>query len=50
VPQELYTQIRQDAVLLKKGMSNEAAVSFIAFLKGPEASTVIERYGYVLGQ
>jgi molybdate transport system substrate-binding protein len=50
VPQGHYTQIRQDAVLLKKGASNEAAVSFIAFLKGPEARAVIEKYGYVLGE
>lgn len=48
VPQELYTPIRQDAVLLKKGAANPAATGFMAFLKGPEASATIERYGYVL--
>src|SRR6266700_1837522 len=48
VPQELYTPIRQDAVLLKTGASNEAATGFIAFLKGPEARAIIEKYGYVL--
>jgi hypothetical protein len=37
VPQTLYTPILQDAVLLKKGASNEAATAFITFLKGPEA-------------
>jgi molybdate transport system substrate-binding protein len=46
VPQELYNPIRQDAVLLKSG--NEAASAFIAFLKGPEARAIIEKYGYVL--
>ena len=48
VPQTLYKQIRQDAVLLKKGASNEAATSFMSFLKGPEARAVIEKYGYVI--
>ena len=49
VPQNLYKPIRQDAVLLKKGTGSEAAVAFMVFLKGPEARTIIERYGYVLG-
>jgi molybdate transport system substrate-binding protein len=48
VPQALYTPIRQDAVLLKKGASNEAAKAFLAFLKGPEARTIIEKYGYAI--
>jgi molybdate transport system substrate-binding protein len=48
VPQELYSPIRQDAVLLKNGISNEAAVGFIAFLRGPEARAIIEKYGYAL--
>lgn len=49
VPQALYTPIRQDAVLLKKGESNEAAKAFLAFLKGPQARAVIEKYGYAMG-
>ena len=48
VPQELYTPIRQDAVLLKSGAETEAAHAFIDFLKGPEARAIIKRYGYVL--
>jgi len=48
VPQELYSPIRQDAVLLKSGASNEAASGFIAFLRGPEARAIITKYGYVL--
>jgi len=48
VPQALYNPIRQDAVLLKTGAGNEAASAFIAFLKGPEARVIIEKYGYVL--
>ena len=48
VPQELYPPIRQDAVLLNGGAGNEAAVTFIAFLRSPDARRIIERYGYVL--
>lgn len=49
VPQALYTPIRQDAVLLKKGAANEAATAFLSFLKGPEARAIIARYGYEPG-
>ena len=48
IPQELYSPIRQDAVLLKSGAANEAATGFIAFLRSPEARRIIEKYGYVL--
>ncbi|WP_294534711.1 molybdate ABC transporter substrate-binding protein [uncultured Rhodoblastus sp.] len=48
VPEKLHASIRQDAVLLKKGADNEASKAFLAFLKGPEARGVIERYGYGL--
>ena len=50
VPQKLYTPILQDAVLLKKGASNEAATAFMTFLKGPEARAIIEKYGYEVGE
>ncbi len=46
VAPSLYTPIRQDAVLLKNAAGNDAARAFIAFLKGPEALAVIEKYGY----
>ena len=46
VPQHLYTPIRQDAILLKRGERNEAAIAFLAFLKGPEARAIIGRHGY----
>ena len=48
VPASLYDPILQDAVLLKKGEGEEAARAFLAFLKGPEALKVIEKYGYGL--
>ena len=47
-PQSLYSPIRQDAVLLKTGADDEASKAFIAFLRGPEARAIIERYGYAL--
>jgi molybdate transport system substrate-binding protein len=46
VPQELYSPIRQDAVLLKSGAMNEAATGFIAFLRSPEARVIVGKYGY----
>lgn len=48
VPQTLYSPIRQDAVLLKKGENDEASKSFLEFLKGLEARAVIETFGYGL--
>ena len=48
VPQNLYSPIRQDAVLLKRGANDEASIAFLEFLKGPEARTVIEIFGYAL--
>jgi molybdate transport system substrate-binding protein len=50
VPQSLYRPIRQDAVLLDKGKASDAARAFLAFLKGPEARAVIERYGYEIAK
>ena len=48
VPATLYTPIRQDAVLLKTGASNATAKALLAFLKGPQARAVIEKFGYGL--
>lgn len=50
VPQNLFTPILQDAVLLKKGVGNDAATAFMTFLKGPESRAVIEKYGYGLAR
>ncbi|EJW09748.1 Molybdenum ABC transporter, periplasmic molybdenum-binding protein ModA [Rhodovulum sp. PH10] len=46
VPQSFYQPIKQDAVLLKKAANDEAATAFVAFLKGPEAHAIIEKFGY----
>ena len=46
VPQKLYSEIKQDAVLLKTGEKNEAAKAFLAFLKGSVAKEIIKKFGY----
>jgi molybdate transport system substrate-binding protein len=46
VPGNLYTPIKQDAVLLKKGADDDAAKAFIAFLHGPEAAAIEAKFGY----
>lgn len=46
VPPSLYGEIRQDAVLLKTGEKNPAAVALLAYLKSPAAKTVIQSWGY----
>ncbi|MEN3791551.1 molybdate ABC transporter substrate-binding protein [Fulvimarina sp. MAC3] len=46
VPTDLYSPVRQDAVLLMQGEKNEAAISFLAFLKGSAARSIIRRFGY----
>lgn len=46
VPQELYTPIRQDAILLKRGSKNAAATAFLDFLRTDAARAVIESFGY----
>ncbi len=46
VPSDLYTPIRQNAVLLNTGKDSVAAKAFIDFLKGSEAAAIIRKYGY----
>jgi len=46
VPQALFDEIRQDAVLLKAGASNPAARALLNYLKTPAARAVIDAYGY----
>jgi molybdate transport system substrate-binding protein len=46
IPQRLYSPIRQDVVLLKKGSLSDVARAFVDFLKNPETMMVIEKYGY----
>lgn len=46
VPDEWYTPIRQDAVLLEAGRGDPVARSFVEFLKGETARAVIVAHGY----
>ena len=48
VPQHLYDPLLQQAVLLMYGRQNEAAKAFLDYVKGPEARTIIEGFGYRL--
>ena len=46
IPGNLFSPIRQDAILLKAGAGNEAARSFLDVLRSAEARRIIERHGY----
>ena len=46
VPQSLYGEIRQDAVLLTAGEKNPAALALLAYLTGDAAKRVIQAFGY----
>lgn len=46
VPPGLYRPIEQDAVLLKPGAGNPAAVAFLAFVGGEQAQAIIRSHGY----
>jgi molybdate transport system substrate-binding protein len=48
VPSSLHAPIRQDAVLLTKGSSSQAATALLAFLKGEKAKSIIRSHGYEL--
>ncbi|HEY0968321.1 MAG TPA: molybdate ABC transporter substrate-binding protein [Opitutaceae bacterium] len=46
VPASLYTPLDQGAVITKRGAANPAAARYLAFLRGPEARKILERFGY----
>lgn len=48
VTPELYPPIRQDAVVLAKGMGKKAPAQLLDYLKGAKARAVILAYGYSL--
>lgn len=45
-PQEAYTPIRQDAVLLERAAENDAAKAFVIYLQSGDAQDLIEQSGY----
>ena len=48
VPADLYSPIRQDAVILNKGKDSAVAKALVKYLKGEQAAVVIKSYGYDL--
>jgi molybdate transport system substrate-binding protein len=48
VPAELHGEIKQDAVLLKKGADQPAAQALMEYLRSDQARAVIKAYGYGL--
>jgi molybdate transport system substrate-binding protein len=47
IPPDHYPSMEQAVVLLKSSPNKQAAVSFLAFLKTPQARATFERYGYL---
>ncbi|PTV94555.1 molybdate transport system substrate-binding protein [Rhodobacter aestuarii] len=50
VPADLYSPIKQDAVLLTPGANDPAAQAFLDFLKTEAATAIIVKYGYETGE
>jgi molybdate transport system substrate-binding protein len=48
VPAALHPPIRQDAILLKHGADNAAAIGFLVYLKTAQARAIITQFGYTL--
>ena len=48
VPTNLYDPLRQQAVLLVNGQTNEAATALLDYVQGEKSRTIIERFGYGL--
>ena len=48
VPRRLHAPIIQDAVLLKRGLDNPAAVEWLRLLRSDKVKTLIRGYGYAI--
>ena len=48
VPQNLYTPLKQDAVLLPVGKNNAAALALMKYMRTDRAQAIIRAYGYTL--
>lgn len=46
VPQDMFLPIRQDAVLLRAGEANRAAIAFMEYLRSERAKAIINSFGY----
>ena len=48
IPDDLYNPVRQDAVLLRRGANNQAAIAFLKFIRSEAGRAIIESFGYQL--
>ena len=48
IPAKLYSPIKQDAILLQKGLKKKVAEEFLEFLKSKPAREIIQSFGYDL--
>ncbi len=48
VPRRVYRGVEHQAILLKQGEKNQAALDFMLYLKSPFAQEILESYGYNL--
>jgi len=46
IPADEYPPIEQACVLLKSSTKQEAARRFLSYIQGPEASKILQRYGF----
>lgn len=46
VPEDMYTPIKQDAVLLKRAQNSAPAQAFLTFVKSPAATDILRSFGY----
>ena len=46
IPADLYNPVRQDAVLLRRGANNQAAIAFLKFIRSEAGRAIIESFGY----
>jgi len=46
VPAELHAPLRQDALLLKRGQGQPAAIALLAYLRSEPARAILRGYGY----
>lgn len=46
VPSDWYPPLRQAAVVVKASSHRDTANAFLAYLKGPDAATILKRYGF----
>ena len=47
IPQNLYSPIKQDAILLKNGEKKNNAILFLKFLSSERTKEDLKRFGYV---